>query len=124
MTEIELEMTTRNMRQLEESQQENENQQRGMEQAMELYHEHFQRSDALYRGINATFYRNNFAPVFQQMQDEIYHERRQLFDQLEEKLEDLKRENRALDDQLSEEQYRRQQLLNKVDEEAINNEQY
>ncbi|WP_086315206.1 hypothetical protein A5821_002643 [Enterococcus sp. 7F3_DIV0205] len=124
MIEIELEMTTRNMRQLEESQQENENQQRGMEQAMELYHEHFQRSDALYSGINATFYRNNFAPVFQQIQDEIYHERRQLFDQLEEKLEELKRENQALDDQLSEEQYRRQQLLNKVDEEAINNEQY
>ncbi|EOH96177.1 hypothetical protein UAY_03087 [Enterococcus moraviensis ATCC BAA-383] len=124
MTEIELEMTTRNVRQLEENQQENENQQRGMEQAMELYHEHFQRSNDLYSGINDTFYRNDFAPVFQQMQDEIHHERRQLFDQLEDELEELKQENRALDDQLSEEQYKRQQLLNKADEEEINNEQY
>ncbi|ALS02155.1 hypothetical protein ATZ33_12415 [Enterococcus silesiacus] len=124
MTEIEVEVTTRNVRQLEESQQENENQQRGMEQAMELYHEHFQRSNTIYSEMNDTFHRNDFAPVFQQMQDEIYHERRQLFDQLEEELEELKRENRVLDDQLSEEQYKRQRLLNEADEEETNNEQY
>lgn len=117
MTQLKIEETLNNIRQLEEQQEKNEAQQRGMHYALEIHNEQFQRSNRIYTELDETFYRNDFAHIFQQMQDDIHDERRQLFDCLEDELDYLKKEQVNLEEELSEKHYNHRQLLNQVEEE-------
>lgn len=89
-------------RQLSDQKWNIEKDQRKVTQAKEAYQDHFHCSDRLFDEYTERFRNTEFGHLFDELKDNLFQEKRRIFEQLEENNEELKKEHRSLDDQLSE----------------------